>query len=438
MDSSRSGRVGGPVHAGIRVRLWNVVFLGGILSIVATSWPVLGQGPARSGSRFIPDDSDDAQRLLLNAANHARDRQWSEAIDLYQRVIDRYGDKVAKLPKGEPGTDPANEFLLYMDGRRYCHRCIAQMPPEAREIYRNRLDPLAERWYREGASRRDEGMLRRVVDRAFCSSWGDDALELLGDLAFQDGRFGEALAMYRHLVPDRADEPFALVHPDPSVDVPRVAAKKWLCRSASEGPPSRGDLEEYARQYPGASGSLAGRKGRYATILADAIAADRLETPGQPDGRWPTFAGSLRRTRIVPGPIDVGQVQWRVEIEKVSATRLSSGGMRGQPPPSGPNRPENGLAYHPIVLGDQVLVCDGSRVLAFNLGDRPSGSEGGEARPVSPVWKHDPDNGAGLPQAPRPNTAIPRYTLTAVGHRIYARMGQSSNFFPAGETAVRS
>ena len=25
-----------------------------------------------------------------------------------------------------------------------------------------------------------------------------------------------------------------------------------------------------------------------------------------------------------------------------------------------------------------------------------------------------------------------RYTLTAVGHRIYARMGQSSNFFPAG------
>ena len=38
-------------------------------------------------------------------------------------------------------------------------------------------------------------LLRRVVDQAFCSSWGDDALELLGDLAFQDGRFGEALAM---------------------------------------------------------------------------------------------------------------------------------------------------------------------------------------------------------------------------------------------------
>ena len=94
------------------------------------------------------------------------------------------------------------------------------------------------------------------------------------------------------LVPDRADDPFALVHPDPSVDLARVAAKKWLCRAASDHPPSRADLEEFARRYPEASGTLAGRKGAYATILAESIAQDHLETSGQPDGRWPTFAGS--------------------------------------------------------------------------------------------------------------------------------------------------
>ena len=77
------------------------------------------------------------------------------------------------------------------------------------------------------------------------------------------------------------------------------------------------------------------------------------------------------------------------------------------------------------MLGDQVLVCDGSRVLAYNLGDRPSGSDGGESRPVTPAWKHDPD-GSSIPQAAQPNRAIPRYTLTAVGNRIYARMGSSS------------
>ena len=39
-----------------------------------------------------------------------------------------------------------------------------------------------------------------------------------------------------------------------------------------------------------------------------------------------------------------------------------------------------------IVLGDQVLVCDGSRVLAYNLNDRPDGPDGSEGRPVSPAW----------------------------------------------------
>ena len=55
------------------------------------------------------------------------------------------------------------------------------------------------------------------------------------------------------------------------------------------------------------------------------------------------------------------------------------------------------LAYHPIVLGDQVIVCDGTRVLAYNLNDRPADSEGSVPRPVEPAWKHDPENGAQVP-----------------------------------------
>lgn len=431
MDMSRSRRVGRPVFAVLPEPLRVAALLAALLCGAYLLPPALAQATARGGPPFYPNDSDDAQKLLTNAANHARDRQWSEAIDIYQRVIERFGEKVARLPKGEPGADPADQFVLYMDGRRYCHRKIAQMPPEARAIYRDRVDPIAGRWYREGVDRRDAGPLRRVVDQAFCSSWGDDALELLGDLAFQDGRFGEALSAYSQLVPDRAEDPFVLVHPDPSIDLARVAAKKWLCRAAGEQTPTRADLEAFARRYPGASGTLAGRRGSYASILAEAIAGDHLETAGQPDGRWPTFAGSPRRTRIVPGPIDVGQVQWRVDLEKVSTARMINGGMRVQTTAS-QSRPANLLAFHPIVLGDQVLVCDGSRVLAYNLGDRPSGSEGGEARPVSPAWRHDPDGGGGPPQATRPHSSIPRFTLTAVGHRIYARMGLSSSLYAMG------
>ena len=149
-------------------------------------------------------------------------------------------------------------------GLRRADRCddaaIAHLPPEAREIYRNRIDGLAERWFRQGASQRDLGQLRRVVDQAFCSSWGDDSLELLGDLAFQDGRFGESLAMYRRLVADRPGDATVPVHPDPSVDLARVAAKKIFCRvAAGEEPPGKGELDEFARFYPGAAGTFAGR-----------------------------------------------------------------------------------------------------------------------------------------------------------------------------------
>src|SRR5262249_11841875 len=374
------------------------------------------------GARSYPDSSATAETLLRNAANHAHERQWSEAIEIYQRVIDQYGDKVAKLPKDEPGAEPSGEFALYVDGRQFCHRCLAQLPPEARAVYRNRVDGLAESWYRQGAARRDAGWLRRVIDRAFCSSWGDDALELAGDLAFQDGRFGEALAMYGHLVADRPEDPAVLVHLDPSVDLPRVAAKKWLCRAAMENPPTPRDLEAFARRYPGAAGSLAGRKGAYATILAASLAAGHLHPPAQPGSRWPTFAGSFRRSRVVPGPIDVGQVQWRVELEKVASPRAPGGFAGRLAAPAPQPASERLLAFHPIVLGDQVLVCDGARVSAYNLNDRPGGPEASEGR-ISPAWRHDPDNGASVPLATRNHTAIPRYPLTAVGSRIYARMG---------------
>ena len=122
-----------------------------------------------------------------------------------------------------------------------------------------------------------------------------------------------------------------------------------------------------------------------------------------------------------------GGSSWR----KSTSTRSSS-----RVPPrcfgDASGRAERLLAFHPIVLGDQVLVCDGSRVLAYNLNDRPGGPDGSDGRPVSPAWKHDSDNGASAPQASRPDSAIPRYTLTALGHRIYARMGTVSTMFPLG------
>ena len=213
-----------------------------------------------------------------------------------------------------------------------------------------------------------------MVDQAFCSSWGDDALELLGDLAFQDGRFGEALAAYGRIVADRPDDPFMLVHPDPSVDLARVAAKKLLCRAAAgENPPGPADLNEFATRYPGATGKLAGRTGAYSEILAEALESDQLG-PAQ-RARQPLAdlrrvvpanqarAGADRRgLDAVAGRAREGLVRPRCRVS-IPAWEWAAGPVTAAP--------ERLLAFHPIVLGDQVIVCDGSRVLAFNLNDRP-------------------------------------------------------------------
>ena len=178
------------------------------------------------------------------------------------------------------------------------------------------------------------------------------------------------------------------------------------------------DLEAFAAAYPNAGGALAGRKGPYLEILAEALRSDGLAPPAQPDGRWPTFAGSPTRTRVVPGTIDVGSLQWRVELEphraEPGAVAASRRGCR-----SSPDRRRPPLAYHPIVLGDQVIVCDDDRIVAYDLNERPEGPAGSPSGAVKEAWKHDEQPGRTRPGPPGSPVAPPRFTLTAFGDRIY-------------------
>jgi len=426
LRSDRENEIRGRIGLKLATLAWCALMLAPALSSA--------QAPGRTGSKFYPDFSDTADALLRNAAGHARDGQWAEAVEIYQRVIQQFGDKVARLPKDDPSGDKTGDSVLYVDLRQFCQSRLAALPPEARVIYRNRVDAQAEHWYRQGAKEGDRGALRRVVEMAFCSSWGDDALELLGDLAFQDGKFAEAIAAYRQLVPDHPAAPPGLIYPDPSVDLARVAAKKLLSRAAlGDDPPSPGDFEAFAAAYPKAGGALAGRKGPYLNILTEALRLDGLTPPAQPDGRWPTFAGSPTRSRVVPGTVDVGSLQWRVGLEGVSPGRTYTP-RRG---PVSPIAADRLLAYHPIVLGDQVIVCDDDRIVAYDLNKRPEGPVGTPSGTTKEAWRHDEEPGAYVQRATRFPVAPPRYTLTAFGDRIYARMGPANSMAMAMGLGMR-
>ena len=418
MGAATQLRRRGPNPLAATIAFWTVT-----LMIGATVRPVFGQfgnepngGMAVASAKVYFDSSHNADALLRSAENHVKAGNYAEAIEIYQRVTQQFGDKVVGVA-GDP--------RLSINARRESQRRIAALPADARGLYRARVDAQAERWYRQALEGRDRSLLRRVVDQAFCSSWGDDALDLLGDLAFQEGQFAEALAAYTQLLPERVLGGAGLTHPDPSVDLTRVAAKKLLCRAAiGAHPPTTEELAEFARAHPADSTSFAGRRGPIARDLADAVRQDHLGPPAQADGRWPTFAGAASRDRIAPGPIDVGSLQWRVDLEQVTVSKKSRGfGMQGMGMPTNgpPPAADRLLAYHPIIVGDQVLVANDRRITAYDLNVRPGDPASvGVTQPKVAWWSIE------LPPSPpsgRFSTGLPRYTLTALGQRVYARMG---------------
>ncbi len=407
--------------------IWRLVVLAGAVSLALAPAEVSAQAqPMRQ--RITPNQNFTANKLLRNARGLAEAGQWAEAIDLYQKIGEQYADFVTEVPRDELAGDSG----LFVDIRLYCQEKIAEAPIEAVKLYREKVDPQAERWYRKGIETRDESLLRRIVDEAFCGSKGDEAIEALGDLAFQDGRFAAALAFYRRVIPDNEEQKNVLVYPAPDVDPARIDAKKLLARAAlGEDVPGAADLRAFAQKYPNARGKLAGRSGLYVQILESALHEDKLAIPPSRDGRWPTFAGAFNRNRVAADPIDVGSMQWRVELTPM----VSNAGMNRRfgrhPYGAAALSSDRRVPIHPIVVGDQVLVADGRHVAAYHLNDRPTSADG--SGPVDVAWKHDEYPASSGPQpAAFFSYDIPHYTLTAYGDRIYARMGPPGSSFGGG------
>ena len=130
--------------------------------------------------------------------------------------------------------------------------------------------------------------------------------------------------MYRQLVLDRADDAFSLVHPDPERRPGPSGGEEGSLprRGRSGGPPGRRDRgvsrsgSRRCRHSRGTQGPLHDDSRTGAAIGSSAPS-------GQPDGRWPTFAGSFTRTKVVPEPIDAGSLQWRSSLDRISPTRSS-------------------------------------------------------------------------------------------------------------------
>ncbi len=376
--------------------------------------------PAQSDLREAVSVQTDAEvtRQLLNAEQHLVDRQWLSAVEVLRRVVEESADKLVRVAPGR-----------YVRAGYYARSLLCRLPPEGRKVYRRLVDSEAQAWLQAGLANRDATLLQRVVDRAFASSSGDDALWHLGHWAWEVGEVDQARAAWSLLQPLPGDFPFERVgpvarYPDSSFEPAQVQARLVLC-DALEGALERAEAELAAlrRLHADASGTLAGQRGRLVELLEQTLR--RLRQAGSDEGRlndWPTFGGNVARNGRAAALPDVGRVLWTRRLRPALYGELPYGvaGHRTRLP-----------VRFPVVWNDAVLLPDAFSVLGFQL------------KTGQPLWNAEqgrlyavPWADAGQPIQPVVGTGL--YTATVRNGRLYARMGPPVTLQASGEFRARS
>ncbi|MCC7422104.1 MAG: PQQ-binding-like beta-propeller repeat protein [Planctomycetaceae bacterium] len=350
-------------------------------------------------------------------------KQWNQAVDLLADISTQHGEILVSVGPGR-----------YVNVARQCQQILAAAPEEALAVYRRQVDPQARQWLEQGMAG-DEAALERIVRQAFVSSYGDDALTLLAEKAWDRGDLAAARRLWEQLIPSdgEAKSSSVLRYPDPSTPRAELAARLVLCSvMAGEVERARHEIAVFATQHGDAEGTIAGQTGNLATILRGVSEQARGWTFPVPDNEASTFAMTPERTRVVPHAVEVGGSRWSVPLAThqmtLPASRLAL-------------HRRNALCYFPLVYRDMVLVNDDERIFAWKLFARSAKDD----LPV-PAWPRDGDDSGLLWEMKKyrrfeRKLGTPRFTMSLANGRLYAKMGEtvtgrSKNDFARLESAL--
>jgi outer membrane protein assembly factor BamB len=384
---------------------------------------------------------------------------WDEAIDIYRELAADNSGRVVPLDKDR-----------YIGPRSYCNLQLSRLPAEGLAAYRRRVDALAQPLYNDGLANRDERQLRRVVDEFFCSSWGDDALLALGELALERGDYAQARSYWEQISsltrsPDgmpvwlalrnidlksqwpeverrwNAREKPAdwLAYPDTNIDLADVRARLVLASiRAGDFQRAELELEVLRRLHPNASGQLGGQNESYVSALERLLASSREWPPVATQPDWPTFAGSPSRDRIAPPLARDLAAAWKQPVRLKPPTydhgvKLQ---IQGDPravvvtqPESTQRESQRPLSTYPVVANGVVIFADEVGVHAVEL------ATGKLAITSNGLLYHNSSTGEKTIQIPPMATAgvaqgVPRLTMTVADGVVFARVGELATSHP--------
>lgn len=361
------------------------------------------QNPARPFRETVSIPLDgEANKKLQILEDRLAAGQWDAVVEALLELLETHQDGMVSLESGTPGG-----VARYGLVQAACERLLTTIPPEGLAAYRRRVDPLAERWLQTATASHDRTALERLVQQAYYSSWGDEALWLLGQAAWNEGDFAAARRWWSQLLPQDVGAP-GKRYPDPSQPPAEVAARCLLCR-IFEGDLGRAEVEfrQFVERYGETPGVLAGREQPWRlhleTVLAESQTWPRSTNPDD----VPTYGGSPARTTISPRAIDIGSELWSVPLKPVYLPETPRTTLFPVWPP---------LAYHPVVVDGRIYLTDGGRIQAWRLADGQP--VWGESATIYPLIDDE------IPLFPtRSAFGGPCWTVTVDAGRLYARMG---------------
>ncbi|HRX78923.1 MAG TPA: tetratricopeptide repeat protein, partial [Pirellulaceae bacterium] len=382
------------------------------------------------------------------------EQQWQEAVESIRQDTEASSGQLVLVT---PNTDNFRRYVPLSTYRQMKLAELAVRSPDALALYRRQVDPVANKLLTFAREQRDEASLRQIVTKYFASSHADDALLELGEIALERGNWTEARGYWEQISPLtrfpthedpkfrefagqprwlitqnlRADEDWDRTLPllqtcdkatswpvyrDTNIELPNVYARLTLVSILEcNRPRATAEIELIQRLCPDATGEIGGRSGKYVELL-QAIFEESQSWPALPqDDSWPTFAGSNERKRIAASLPDLGSLKTPRSWQLALPTFSGEGELIGSEGSRVAGSSNELLSYHPIVIGDAVIIQAGpseSDVVARRIEDG-SVVFGVEEVPTGIVAS------PGLKRS----VGVPRFPLSSYGKTVYARVG---------------
>jgi outer membrane protein assembly factor BamB/tetratricopeptide (TPR) repeat protein len=360
-------------------------------------------------------ERDSVARQIDTIDDLIRKEDWSKAIDQCQALLGKNAETLAPV-----SADHLVQTHILV------HQRIAGLPAPALKMYRNRVDGQAKKLYEEGLAKRDVAMLKRLIWETFCSKSGEDCLELLGDLAFEQGRFEEARRWWRmialpaseSLKPLPKENPATsamLLYPNSQKNLAIVRAKQLLgLIFVGDRAKFDSEMKSFKEIHGKAEGTLAGQKGNLAKILEGVSKSIEPPNKGPMLSSWPTLAGAADRQGAY-GCLP-SHPNWLAHLCAEPPCRIDLVGHQvvadqRHTEPERPKATSPSFPYFPAIVDRFVLVAYGSGVALY---DSINGK--------STVWQsNDPKKNIRLPL-----TNEPDHTVTVCQSKAFACLSENN------------